>query len=125
MDLNELLSLASSIDTAEVEVKTIDKKTGVPTTRRGVPEQQDAKAKTYLGMIIDKGNKVLFNNQQTDKYMADIEEYIQQLAKRGIQLIPTEEPKQNEPQQDQLEQEIGTDEKEATEEPKEKSPLIP
>jgi len=68
MDLGELITWASKYDTSKIDQK----------------QNQRGKAVTYLGMIIDKGNAIIKNSKQTDNYMENIKEYLEQLDKIGI-----------------------------------------
>jgi hypothetical protein len=68
MDLGELITWASKYDTSKVEQK----------------QNQRGNAVNYLGMIIDKGNAIIRNSKQTDNYMENIKEYLEQLNKIGI-----------------------------------------
>ena len=68
MDLAELIMWANNYDVTKVEQSR---------NKRG-------HASTYLGMIIDKGNAIMRNTRQTEGYMKDIKEYLEQLDKIGV-----------------------------------------
>ena len=72
MDLGELITWASKYDTSKIDQK----------------QNQRSKAITYLGMIIDKGNAIIRNSKQTDNYMDNIKEYLEQLNK--IEISPNQ-----------------------------------
>jgi hypothetical protein len=57
-----------------------------------IPDTRNAKnrANNYLGMIINKGTKILSNNEQNADYMKNIEEYVEQLNKIDVRPEPDE-----------------------------------
>ena len=75
MDLNELVGKTSNFDVSII------------------PANIRPKAKAYLGMILDKGNRIQKNTLVTENYLKDIFEYVTQLRRMGIKLI--EEPKKS------------------------------
>ena len=68
MNLQELIKWASEYDTMKV------------------PQEKNKRnnANVYLGMIQDKGNRVLQNNAQNTDYMSNLDEYLGQLKKIGV-----------------------------------------
>ena len=68
MDLVELITWAKSYDVSKIEQL----------------QNKRAKASTYLVMIIDKGNAILRNTKQTEDYMKNIKEYLEQLGKINV-----------------------------------------
>ena len=59
-----------------------------------VPQEKNQRlnARNYVGMIRDKGQLIIRNNNQTAKYMDDIKEYLEQLARINIFLTPGSKP---------------------------------
>ena len=68
MDLNNLINWAGDYDRLRV----------------GQEKNRRNRANTYLGMIVDKGTRILENTRQSDDYMNNIKEYLEQLDKIGV-----------------------------------------